>query len=102
MMFDQLFKRPFYVQKHLNAPLLEERINYIQSYAVRGRSSQTLKDIAQYLWRVIEFLHLETGAIVTIEEIESAADKWARITLKKESLTRKIPGFVLFTMQQAG
>ena len=77
-MFDQLFKRPYYIRRHINAPLLIERTEYIQNYKQHGRKAKTLLDIAQYLLRVIEFLHLETCHIVTMEEIEKAADEWAK------------------------
>ena len=29
-MFDILFKRPYYIKRHVNAPFLNERIAYIQ------------------------------------------------------------------------
>lgn len=57
-MWDQLIKRSFYRQRHLDAPLLDERLAYIQSWADQGKSLNTLKDAANYLLRVVEFLHL--------------------------------------------
>lgn len=77
-MFDQLFKRPYYVNRHIHAPFLEERVAYLQRCKERGRATQTLRDIAQYLLRIIEFLKLEAHDKVSLEEIELAADKWAR------------------------
>ena len=77
-MFNQLFKRPHYVNRHLNAPFLNERIEYLQSHIDRGCSRQFIRDTAQYLLRVIEFLNLESCKTVDFEEIEQAADRWAR------------------------
>lgn len=77
-MFNQLFKRPYYINRHAKAPFLKERLAYIQLHKERGCVIQTLRDTAQYLLRIIEFLQLKSKSTVTIEEIELAADKWAR------------------------
>ncbi len=78
-MFDQIFKRPFTIRQHTSAPLLKERLLYLNHWKELGRSESTLQSRAQYLLRIIEFLHLETNTgFITIEEIEDAADKWAR------------------------
>lgn len=76
-MFEQLFKRPHYINRHVTASLLNERLQYIQFCKERGCSMQSLRDAAQYLLRIIEFLQLKSDSTVTIEEIEQAADKWA-------------------------
>jgi len=75
-MFHQLIKRAYYRQKHLDAPLLNERLSYIQSWADQGKSVGYLKGAANYLLRIVEFLHLETYRIITLEEVETAANEW--------------------------
>jgi len=77
-MFEKMFKRPYYVKRHINAPLLEERLKYIQYWTDLGRSKQTLMTIAQYLLRIVEFLPLETNNFITIKQVEEAADYWAK------------------------
>src|SRR3990167_401349 len=78
-MFDQIITRSYYKQKHLEAPLLEERLIYIQYWAKRGRSLSTLKGIANYLLRIVEFLHLDAvSKTIMIEEIEKASTEWAQ------------------------
>lgn len=77
-MFDKLFKRPYYIDRHLQAPFLKERLEYIQLHAEIGNVEQTLCNIAQYLLRIIEFLNLTSNTTVELAEIEQAADKWAR------------------------
>ena len=78
-MFDQIFKRPFTIRQHTNAPLLKERLIYLNHWKELGRSPHTLRTRAQYLLRVINFLHLESNTgVITIEEIEEAAIAWAR------------------------
>lgn len=75
-MFDQIFKRPYTTRKHTDAPLLEQRLIYLQRWNGRTPSLNTLKENAQYLLRIIEFLNLETNtAVITTEEIEEAANK---------------------------
>lgn len=77
-MFNQLLRSSYYITKHVNAPLLEERLNYLQYWHELGKAHSTLTSIAQYLLRIVEYLQLDTQDIVTIEEVEVAADLWAR------------------------
>lgn len=76
-MLEQIIERSYYRQKHLDAPLLEERISYLQHWIEKGRAKNTLKSIANYLLRIIEFLNLTSPRIVTLKEIEEAANAWA-------------------------
>jgi integrase/recombinase XerD len=78
IMFNQLFKSNYHITKHINAPLLEARLNYLQYWHELGRSSSTLMTIEQYLIRIVEYLQLDIKNIVTMEEVEVAADLWAR------------------------
>jgi len=41
-MFDQLFRRRAAVRRHLSAPLLEERLEYLQYCANQGYTLSTL------------------------------------------------------------
>lgn len=86
-MFEQLFKNPYYVYKHLHAPLLDERLKHLQYYCERGVSLAYLRQVEQYLLKIIELLSLKTDGIVSIEEIERAAVKWA--TYKSNSLIKR-------------
>lgn len=76
-MFEQLFKNLYSIHKHLHAPLLDERLKYLQYYCEHGVSLAYLRQIAQYLLKIIELLSLKTHGTVSIEEIERAAIKWA-------------------------
>jgi len=75
-MFEKIIKRSYYRQRHFDAPLLDERIKYIQYWSEKGRSQSTLKAIANNLLRVVEFLHLKTRRIVTLKEVKNAAKSW--------------------------
>lgn len=75
--FDKIISRKYYKEKHLHAPLLEERLTYLQYWLEQGTSLHTIRSIAQYLLRIIEFLHLEKYKVITLDEIEKAATRWA-------------------------
>jgi integrase/recombinase XerD len=77
-MFNKIFKRAYTVKKHVHAPLLTERLKYLQYWNERTNSLNTLQSVAQYLLRIVDYLHLKKTGVVTIEQLESAADKWGR------------------------
>ncbi|MDO6432604.1 hypothetical protein Q4E93_18505 [Flavitalea sp. BT771] len=77
-MLHQVIRRAYYLNKHLEAPLLNEREEYLEYLAGRGLYRETLKIIAEYLLRIVEFLHLEKERLVSIDDIERAASAWAR------------------------
>lgn len=64
--------------KHLEAPFLKEREDYLSHYADKGLCTSSLKGVADYLLRVIEFLHLKKSGLVTLKTIENAALEWAK------------------------
>lgn len=77
-MFEEIIKRKYYAQNHIDAPLLEERTKYIQHWIDTGHSMSTIKSVADYLLRIIEFLSLtNTKRIVSLEELKMTADQWA-------------------------
>jgi site-specific recombinase XerD len=75
-MLEQIIRRAYYLDKHLKAPLLQERLDYLQYSADKGLSRHTLKSIADYLLRIVEFLHLEREEIITSDALEKAATAW--------------------------
>jgi integrase/recombinase XerD len=77
-MLEQLIKRAYYLNKHLEAPLLRERQDYIQHWASKGVCQHTLKSIADYLLRIVQFLHLENTGIITLEVVNNAASAWGK------------------------
>lgn len=77
-MLHQVIRRAYYLKKHLEAPLLKERQEYLEDLASQGYCRETVKITAEYLLRIIQFLHLEEDRIITIEAIENAAAAWAR------------------------
>ncbi len=68
-MFDQLFRRRAAVRRHLNSPLLQERLEYLQYCAGQGYKLCTLRQLAQDLLRIQNVLGLPTSS----NEIDPAA-----------------------------
>ncbi len=75
---EQICKRFYYRERHIHTPLLQERLQYLQYWADRNTSRHRLQGIAQYLLRIVEYLHLENGKIITLTQIEKAATDWAK------------------------
>lgn len=74
----KIFDRYAALKRHVNAPLLKERLTYLQYWAENGAVETSLKRIAQYLLVVMEYLNFYELRIVSKNEIEKAADKWAK------------------------
>lgn len=77
-MFDQLFKAQRAHERHLNAPLADERIRYLSHWAAQGSSRSSLRVRAQDLLTIIDYLHLETADEIDEKQINNAADQWAK------------------------
>ncbi|MBP6023826.1 tyrosine-type recombinase/integrase [Ferruginibacter sp.] len=75
---EQICKRSYYRERHIHTPLLQERLQYLQYWVDRNTSLHTLKSIAQYLLRIVEYLHLENSGTITLPQIEKAAIRWAK------------------------
>lgn len=76
--FDKIFKRSYYVQRHASAPLLKERVAYLQYWFDCGTSVHTIRSVAQYLLRIVEFLHLERYKAIAFSDIEKSSNRWAK------------------------
>lgn len=80
-MLEKVIKRKFYLQKHLNAPLLYERESYIEKIAERGSVRTSLKSVADYLLVIIKVLSLKDTPKqeVSLEKILEGSEKWANL-----------------------
>lgn len=76
---EQICKRSYYRERHLHTPLLGERLQYLQYWADRNTPLHTLQSIAQYLLRIVEYLHVENGKVISLAQIEEAATRWAKL-----------------------
>ncbi len=76
---EQICKRSYYRERHIHTPLLGERLQYLQYWADRNTPLHTLQSIAQCLLRIVEYLHLENGKVISLAQIEEAATRWAKL-----------------------
>lgn len=77
-MFDQLYKAHRARERHLNAPLVDERIRYLSHWAAQGSVRSSLRVRAQDLLTIIEYLDVEAAGQISEKQIINAADRWAR------------------------
>jgi len=68
-MFNQLFTRPWARQRHVNSPLLKERLDYLRHCAEQGYKLVVLRQMAQDLLRIQNLL----GLAVSSNAIDPAA-----------------------------
>ena len=76
-MFDQIFRKKQAIERHTNAPLIDERILYIRHCLDNGSAKHYARGVAQYLLVIIELLNFCQIRLVTINDIISAAEQWA-------------------------
>ena len=78
-MFDRLFQHPHALARHRDGPLSEERRRYLAHCAARQMAVLTLRHAANYTLVVARVLRLadRPGELITAEEIEAEAKRWA-------------------------
>ena len=89
-MLETIIRRKWYLQKHLDAPLLKERENYLAFMAEkRNYSHNYLLSLADYLLLIVTSLKLEDGFSeqVPISSIKDAAITWSK-TKKNHPMKR--------------
>jgi integrase/recombinase XerD len=76
-MFDQLFRRRAAVRRHLNSPLLQERLRYLQCCANQGYTLATLRPLASDLLLIQNLLRLAASShSISIETVQAAVNRW--------------------------
>lgn len=85
-MFEQLISEKSHLAKHLNAPLLEERVRYLQHIRANVNDGKDyLLRLAVRMLRTVEFLHLKDNdsSLVSVKAIEEFAEEWRRTGLNR-------------------
>ena len=82
-MFEKLFNYPAVLSRHLNAPLVRERENYLIHRARDGTAKETLLRIARELLIIVREMDLCPQKLISIEAIESAAGRWAHQQMQR-------------------
>jgi len=71
-------EEPFYITRHVEAPLLRERRAFLEHPLHQGASLAAVRSVAWQLLNAIRLLKLTRLRDVRIDEIEKAAQSWAR------------------------
>ena len=77
-MFEELFKRPYHIEKYRAAPLVEPRERYLRHLAEVGTSRLVLRQNALDQVRLLQLLDLREGETVTVAQIQAVAPEWDR------------------------
>jgi site-specific recombinase XerD len=77
-MFERLLKYPRVLARHREGPLAEARERFLVHCANEGRAPGTLQRIARELLVVATRLDTTAATPLTRQQIERAADRWAR------------------------
>jgi site-specific recombinase XerD len=75
-MFYQIFKYTGIAAQHLDAPMVEQRSQYLSHRAALGATTRTLRIEAGYLLAIVKELPLEPDRMVSSAELEAAAHRW--------------------------
>ena len=75
-MFEKLFTSSKAVDRYSSGVLLEDRVRYLVHCAAQGSTRSSLRLIAQHQLVLIDYLHLQQTASITVEQIRTAADRW--------------------------
>ncbi len=77
-MFNEIFTCPRTIERHLAAPFVEQRLNYLNDCAEHGASRATLRFVAANLLAINDYLNLGTEGDISSAQIEAAADRWIK------------------------
>ena len=77
-MLETLLEHPFFLNRHRDAPLLNEREVFHRHLQQQGTSRVALWNLSGELIHVLRLLQMEKLRDVSQEEIHRAAQRWAR------------------------
>lgn len=77
-MFERLFRRPFDVARHRNAPYAEDRERFLEHYVRQGHSLATVRQLAPKLLLIVTESAISASRSITAEEIERISRRWRR------------------------
>src|SRR5881394_3555769 len=77
-MLETLLDHPFFLKRHREAPLMKERELFLRHLQQQGTSRVALRNLSGELIHVVRLLRLEKLRDISQEEIQRAAQRWAR------------------------
>lgn len=76
LVFEDLFPLPKVRSKYLNAPLLEQRSEYISHLLSQGLPRQSVKSIASMQIHAIKLLNMKQARPIHAREMQEASSQW--------------------------
>ena len=76
-MFEDLFTDGSTIERYRAAPLLDERLCWLEHCAGTGARPKTLRNIAGCQLHLVHLLDLQAGDRVDITRVEAAAEQWS-------------------------
>jgi integrase/recombinase XerD len=76
-LLEKIFERPWFLARHLQAPLLDERVRFLTHLSNLRFTRGHLRTIAAELLAVIRMLNLKDSDCITPVEVRRAAQSWA-------------------------
>jgi site-specific recombinase XerD len=97
-MFDQVFTFPSVRQRQRSGPLLQERLAYLSHLVGEGMSLKSLRETANYLLAVADYLRLadRPGEAIARDEIVEQAARWANRRPRPRSMQSSRYGHARF------
>ena len=77
-MFEDLFTDGYAIERYRVAPLLDERLRWLEHCAATGARPRTLRNIARCQLHLVHLLDLQAGDRIGIIRVEAAAEQWSR------------------------
>jgi integrase/recombinase XerD len=77
-MLETLLEHPFFLNRHRDAPMLNEREVFLRHLQQQGTSRVALRNLSGELIHVVRLLQMEKLRDISQEEIHRAAQRWAR------------------------
>jgi integrase/recombinase XerD len=96
-MFDELYNHPHALARHRGAPYAEERRRLLAALAAQGSTPAVLRGIASELLVIVDRIQLKGTEKITLPEIDTAADRWARQEVRRgrTTLVKHSKGFFI-------
>ena len=76
-MFENLFTYGHAIERYRAAPLLDERLRWLEHRAATGARPKTLRNIARCQLHLVHLLDLKAGDRIGIAHVEAAAEQWS-------------------------
>ena len=82
-MFEDLFTYGYAIERYRAAPLLDERLCWLEHCAATGARPKTLRNIARCQLHLVHLLDLQSGDRVDIIRVKAAAEQWSLPGLRR-------------------